>query len=343
MYRQGWYLIKGVDLMGMVGMGWQLGLMILMVFSNLNDSMVLWSQEKESLVAVGAAVIEAGQSFFFPPHILGNQKMCQASITYVKSTAHSEQCRKPETPTKTATDTVLCSSPPWRCIYPWREQHPKQQDSSHGLKAYWKWKNYFKKADLWPLLQQPFGDIALSPRQFILELYGLFTAASCPGEAEHWEPAEKVVLMVLVEDWQSSVKRTSSYPLVGTNLYGIQKFSHASTNNCPYPELISVSHWGFSPPPSSPNMLKAEVKRLHIHLISSSPGTCLYFSPISSVQGKRRREREKKKKETKKSSPWRIQFSRITLLLRPLRGSLPRTACGFQHNICSAPALCQLW
>lgn len=63
----------------------------------------------------------------------------------------------------------------------------------------------------------------------------------------------------------------------------------------------SLCHTEVSSPPNSPNMLRAEVKRLHIHLISSSPRTCLYFSPISSMQGKRRRERgKKKKKETKK-------------------------------------------
>lgn len=50
--------------------------------------------------------------------------------------------------------------------------------------------------------------------------------------------------------------------------------------------------------PPTPNMLKEEVKRLHIYLISSSPRTCLYFSPIFLVQGERVRE----KKETKKFS-----------------------------------------
>lgn len=61
----------------------------------------------------------------------------------------------------------------------------------------------------------------------------------------------------------------------------------------------SLCHTEVSSPPNSPNMLRAEVKRLHIHLISSSPRTCLYFSPISSMQGKRRRERGKKKKKRK--------------------------------------------
>ena len=32
-------------LVGMVVMGWQLGLMILEIFSNLNDSMILWFYE----------------------------------------------------------------------------------------------------------------------------------------------------------------------------------------------------------------------------------------------------------------------------------------------------------
>lgn len=50
-------------------------------------------------------------------------------------------------------------------------------------------------------------------------------------------------------------------------------------------------------PPPCPNMLKGEVKRLHIYLISSSPRTCLYFSPISLMQGERGRKREKRNKK----------------------------------------------
>lgn len=91
-----------------------------------------------------------------------------------------------------------------------------------------------------------------------------------------------------------------------------------------------------SPPPQHVDRRSEKVTHLSYFFVSQD--LSLLFSYFLNAGG----EREKERKRKQKSSPWRIQFSRITLLLRPLRGSLPRTACGFQHNICTAPALCQL-
>lgn len=126
----------------------------------------------------------------------------------------------------------------------------------------------------------------------------MFRAASRLGEAEHWEPTEKVVLMVLQEDWQSFGKRNSSCPLLGTDLYGIQKFP---TNNCLYPELITVSHWGFFPPQLPQHAESRSEKVTHSSYFFVSQDLSLLFSYFLNAGEEKEREREKKKKkETKK-------------------------------------------
>lgn len=125
----------------------------------------------------------------------------------------------------------------------------------------------------------------------------MFRAASCLGEAEHWEPTEKVVLMVLQEDWQSFGKRNSSCPLLGTDLYGIQKFP---TNNCLYPELITVSHWGFFPPQLPQHAESRSEKVTHSSYFFVSQDLSLLFSYFLNAGEEKEREREKKKKRKQK-------------------------------------------
>lgn len=178
-----------------------------------------------------------------------------------------------------------------------------------------------------------------------------FGAASHISKAKHrghHGPRLEILVRILRRRWgwwsfqktgKALVRQTnSSHSLLGRDLHRIQEFSHGSRSNCRYPQLISVSNWGFSSSPC--NMLKG-VKRLRIYLISSSPRTCLYFSPISFMQGEGEREGVRKRKQKKvlhgefKWAEWHGSYVRSE--------SLPRTARGFQHNICPAAALCQLW